>query len=273
MSFYPPNTMNQKTIQYINGLSDEFMDFNQPLKHLFRQALYNSGRNLVSIYMQFALRLDIVHRAPLPEGPIILAPNHPTTTDPFYLLTLLNKPMSILVTAGAFDVPIFGYYLQVAGHVPAVRGSGGATVDAVTRVIEFGRSAVIFPEGALSPLDGSFAVPHSGLARVALRTGAPVIPVGIGIDRDRIQITRTKTKMGPVTGHLYPAGPYAITGGYPIYLKGNPADREIVKSASAQVMSQIKNLTIESNKRLGQCSPRVNSGVSARMETLPQAAR
>jgi len=121
-------------------------------KAFYGKALYRMGRSFVAAYMRLMLDVDIRRHAPLSERPKILVANHPTTTDPLYIMTLLSEPVSFLVTAAVFDVPGVGAYLRATGHVPAVRGSGGATVEAVTRQIEAGRSVAIFPEGSLSPL-------------------------------------------------------------------------------------------------------------------------
>ena len=105
-----------------------------PSKHARHgKALYSVGRALVATYMRLMLDVDVQWHAPLPHGPKILAANHPTTADPFTSLTLLPEPVSGLVTAGAFDVPLLGVCLRATGHVPAIRGSGGATVEAVAR--------------------------------------------------------------------------------------------------------------------------------------------
>jgi 1-acyl-sn-glycerol-3-phosphate acyltransferase len=196
------------------------------------------------------LDVDIQWHAPLPEGPKILAANHPTTTDPLYILTLLPEPVSVLITAASFDVPGVGAYLRATGHMPAVRSSGGATVDAMVRQVEAGRSVTIFPEGTLSPLAGGFHWPHSGVARVALRTGAPVIPVGIGLQRDRIRVTEAKVDGDKATGHFYPSGPYAITVGQPLTFEGDVRDREWVRAVAGQIMNHICSLARESERRI-----------------------
>jgi 1-acyl-sn-glycerol-3-phosphate acyltransferase len=219
-------------------------------KALLERLLYTAGRTFVAAFMRLTLDMDVLRHAPLPEGPKILAANHPTTTDPFYLLTLLPEPVSVLVTEDAFDVPCFGPYLRATNHVPAVGGSGGATVKAVVRQIESGRSVAIFPEGALSPLDGSFHQPHSGVARVALRTGAPVISVGIGLHREHIHVMEIDTAGRKTTGHLYFSGPYAMTMGRPLYFRGDVWDRERVRGVAAQIMSQIRDLAYESQMRV-----------------------
>jgi 1-acyl-sn-glycerol-3-phosphate acyltransferase len=222
------------------------------------RGFYRLGRSVVDLYARAMLKMDIQWRAPLPDGPKILAANHPTTTDPFYILTLLSEPVSVLVTAAAFDVPGFGDYLRATGHVPAVRGSGGATVEA-------GRSVAIFPEGALSPLAGGFHRPHSGVARVTLRTGAPVIPVGIGLQRERIRVTKTDVDGDTVIGHLYTSGPYAMTVGRPLTFKGDVQDREHVHAVAGHIMHHIHSLARESEGRIERAQ-------AAEAGTLPTTA-
>lgn len=214
------------------------------------KALYWMGRFFLDAYMRVNLDVDVLRHVPLPAGPMILAANHPTTMDPFYILTLLPEPVSVLVTTAAFDVPGFGSYLRATGHVPAVRGSGGATVDAIARQIEAGRTVAIFPEGALSPQGGGFHQPHSGVARVALRTGVPVIPIGIGVQRDRIRVTETHKDGENVIAHLYSSGPYAMTVGRPLTFHGDVRDDERVHTVAGHIMNQIRNLATESDLRI-----------------------
>jgi 1-acyl-sn-glycerol-3-phosphate acyltransferase len=217
---------------------------------LSRRALYEIGHSLMSAYTTLMLDMDIRWHAPMPNGPKILAPNHPTTTDPLYLVALLPEPVSFLITAALFTLPVVGGYLRAAGHVPAVRGSGGATVDAMVRQVEAGRSVAIFPEGALSPLAGGFHRPHSGAARVALRTGAPVIPIGIGLQRERIRVAEATVDGEKSVGHFYTSGPYAITVGRPLTFTGDVGDHERVRAVSDQIMHQIQDLARESDRRI-----------------------
>jgi len=232
---------------------------------LFEKALYETGRSLMVAYTRLMLDVDIQWRAALLEGPKILAPNHPTTTDPLYLLALLSEPASFVITAAAFDIPGVGAYLRSTGHVPAIRGSGGATVNAIANQVEAGRNVVIFPEGALSPLAGGFHRPHSGVARVALRTGAPVIPVGIGLQRDRIRVTEARVDGDTATGLFYPSGPYAMTLGRPLYFGGDARDRERTRAVAGHIMNHIRNLVHESQDR-------IDRSQAAETVTLPAPA-
>ena len=71
------------------------------------QVFYQAGHKLIEWYTRQILRMDVHYKHNLPEGPYILAANHPTTVDPFYLLALEPQKMSILVTQMAFNVPVF----------------------------------------------------------------------------------------------------------------------------------------------------------------------
>jgi 1-acyl-sn-glycerol-3-phosphate acyltransferase len=226
------------------------------------KGLYWFGRFAVSLHTRLMLRTDVHWHAPLPDGPKILAANHPTTTDPFYILTLVPDQVSVLVTEAAFGVSGFGCYLQRSGHVPAARNSGGATVKALQRKIEAGRTVAIFPEGALSPLEGGLHQPHTGAARLALITGAPVIPVGIGLQPQRIRFS--KAEVDGEVAHLYLRGPYAMTVGQPLHFRGNVEDREYVRSVSEQIMQRIISLA-------GESAQRVRAPIPAETELLPNS--
>jgi 1-acyl-sn-glycerol-3-phosphate acyltransferase len=202
--------------------------------------------------------MDVQWRGSLPEGPKILAANHPTTTDPFFILTLLQEQTSVLVTGGVFEIPVFGEYLRRAGHVPVLRGSGGATIREATELLKSGRTVAIFPEGALSPLEGGigFHRPHSGVARLALASGAPVIPVGIGLQQEGIRTFAVEMEGGPDEARLYTGGQYALTVGKPMWFEGNVDNWEYVRLVSERVMQRIVSLSRQSALRI-QPSPAI----------------
>jgi 1-acyl-sn-glycerol-3-phosphate acyltransferase len=211
----------------------------------WERTLYWLGRSVIDLYTFSMLAMDIQWLAPLPEGAKILAANHPTTTDPFFILALIPEQMSVMVTRSAFEVPVFGSYLQQAGHVPVVRGSGGTSVHAAVRLLKAGRTVAIFPEGALSPLEGGigFHQPHTGVARLALSSGAPVVPVGIGLDRAGIRHRLVEVGGKPEEARFYLCGPYALTVGEPMWFKGRVEDRDYVRSVSERIMQRIVQLS------------------------------
>lgn len=230
------------------------------------KALYGWGRSMVNLYAQAMLKTDMRWHAPLPGGPKIIAANHPTTTDPFLILTLASEQISVLVTGGAFNVPVFGAYLRRAGHVPVIRNGGGATVQAAIKLLEAGRTVAIFPEGALSPLERGigFHQPHTGVARLALSTGAPVIPVGIGLQYERIRFVETEVDGKTEFGRFYLRGLYNMTVGEPMRFEGNVDDRENVRSVSERIMQRIIHLSQESIQRI-----EASQAATARLQTDP----
>ena len=90
-------------------------------------------------------------------------------------------------TPGIGDTHVLGRYLRAAGHIPVITGNGRAAFEEAKRLLGAGQTVTIFPEGSISPLEGGFYPARTGVARLALSTGAPVIPVGIHLDRERIQ--------------------------------------------------------------------------------------
>ena len=99
---------------------------------------------------------------------------------------LIGEPMSILITESCFKLPGLGAFLRAARARARETDSGKATLAEGIRLLQAGRTVGIFPEGVLSPLAqldrGGCYPPHTGVARLALATGAPVIPIGISLD-------------------------------------------------------------------------------------------
>jgi 1-acyl-sn-glycerol-3-phosphate acyltransferase len=211
---------------------------------------YKLGRQIICIYAQFLLNMDIFWEAHLPPGPKLIVANHPSTTDPFYLLTLFPQPLSILIIEHAFHAPIFGKILHHSGHIPVETENRRAAFDAAHTQLSKGRSIAIFPEGDLSPRQGGSLPAHSGAARLALLTGVPVIPIGIYFRRERAHRLVSKFGERSETGYWYLRGPYAITIGKPMQFDGNVEDRPYVKSISEKIMDAINTLASLSQKRM-----------------------
>ena len=209
-----------------------------------------SGRMMARLYASMLLKMDVQWRAPLPAGPKIIAVNHPTTTDPFLMMGWASEPLHILITEMCFKMPALGRFLRQAGHVPVADGNGRAALEQAVKLLQAGRSVAIFPEGALSPLEGGVCPAHTGVARLALITGAPVIPVGICLRRENIYFRKTTVDGKTEIARWYLHGPYAVTVGEPIRFKGSVEDRELVRSVSQHIMQRISLLARESAQRI-----------------------
>lgn len=211
---------------------------------------YWAGVKAMNLFAGANLQMDVVRCAPLPPGPKILAANHPTTIDPFLMLTLLPEQISILVTGGVFNVPLIGSCIRRGGHVPVVRGEGREAYERAKRLLESGRSIGIFPEGALSVLNRAQARSRTGAAHLSMSTGAPVIPLGISLDQKRIRYINLPENGRSIEARYYARGPYAITIGKPLYFHGDVDDRELVNSTTERIMQCITQLSLESADRI-----------------------
>jgi 1-acyl-sn-glycerol-3-phosphate acyltransferase len=224
------------------------------------------GRLAARLYGNALLKMDVQRRAPLPRGAKIIAPNHPATTDPFMMMGLVHEPISILITEMCFKVPVLGRYLRAAGHVPVIDGHGRAAFEEATKLLKAGRTVVIFPEGALSPLEGGLCPPHTGVARLALLTGAPVVPVGVHLQRQGITFRETTVDGKTELARFYLHGPYAVTIGEPVRFEGNVEDREVVRAISQRIMQRIGQLAqqsayrVRSKARTTRTAPRLAAG-------------
>jgi 1-acyl-sn-glycerol-3-phosphate acyltransferase len=214
------------------------------------EVLYHLGRFMVRLCAPFLFRLDVSCQTPLPRGPKIIAPNHPSTTDPFLITGLIPEPTSILIDDRLFKVPVFGRYLTQVSHVPVDQSKGRKAFEAARQLLGDGRNVAIFPEGSVSPLEGGFHQPRTGMARLALLTGAPVIPIGIYLDRERVRVVESRYSGISATGRWYLSGPYAMTVGEPVYLNGDVKDREYVRVASERIMQHIAWLAYQSALRV-----------------------
>jgi 1-acyl-sn-glycerol-3-phosphate acyltransferase len=217
---------------------------------MLNQILYTLGRPVVNFYAAAMFEMDVVWEETLSAGPKIIAPNHPSTTDPFLITGLIAEPTSILIDDRLFKVPVFGRYLHLTGHVPVVNGNGREAFETAMRLLEAGRSIAIFPEGAVSPLEGGLHRPRTGVARLALSTGVPIIPIGIHLQRDRIHVIESTYSGISATGTWYLRGPYAMTVGKPMTFVGDVEDREYVQMVSERVIRRIAHLAQQSAHRL-----------------------
>ncbi len=117
------------------------------------------------------------------QGGVIIVANHLSHFDPLTLCHIIYKAgrwPSFLAKDSLFSIPVFGRYLNKVGQIPVSRGTSDAAkaLDAAVKALERGESLIIYPEGSttkepdLWPMRGK-----TGIARLWLRTGVPVIPV------------------------------------------------------------------------------------------------
>ncbi|MBW3607951.1 MAG: 1-acyl-sn-glycerol-3-phosphate acyltransferase [Actinobacteria bacterium] len=113
------------------------------------------------------------------EGPMIIAANHRSFMDPWVIGMMLRRPVYYVAKTELFHHPVAAWLLSSLGAFPVDRGGGDRdAMDAARRILERGDVVVIFPEGTRTR-PGALGSPKRGVGRLALQTGAPVVPVAL----------------------------------------------------------------------------------------------
>jgi 1-acyl-sn-glycerol-3-phosphate acyltransferase len=147
----------------------------------FLTALTAGGRVFGSI-MGRVKATGAIDRIPR-DGPVILAANHASNLDAVvigsWLIPTLGRRIHWLGKKELFAWPIIGWTATNGGVHPVDRGA--ADIEAfrlASRILDEGQILFVFPEGTRSP-DGALQHARDGIAVLALRSGAPIVPVGI----------------------------------------------------------------------------------------------
>jgi 1-acyl-sn-glycerol-3-phosphate acyltransferase len=259
----------QQSLVYFTEIIKNYVDAGR----MARKSWYFLGRQVVKSYASLVFVPDIVYHAPIPPGPKILVVNHPCTVDPFMLTLLVPDQVSTLILDTLFKVPVIGQSLRFSEQIRVDSENGKPAMEKALKYVREGRTLGLFPEGAISPIEGGYQRPHSGAARLALASGAMVIPVGIHLDSRYIRLAYTKVKGKSELGTWYTHGPYAMTVGKPVVFSGDPDDRQMVAGVTAQIMQMIAEMDQESAQRIlhAQLNPvprRVEPSVIIRMIAL-----
>ncbi|WP_438488440.1 lysophospholipid acyltransferase family protein [Streptomyces sp. S186] len=179
------------------------------------------------------------------EGPAILASNHLSFSDSFFLPAVLDRKVTFIAKAEYFTSPgvkgkLTAAFFKGVGQLPVdrsgARGAGEAAIRSGIEVLERGELFGIYPEGTRSPDGRLYRGKPGGLARVALATGAPVIPVAM-IDTEKVQ------PPGKVLPKMVRPG---IRIGKPLDFsryQGMEGDRYILRSITDEVMYEIMKLS------------------------------
>ena len=132
--------------------------------------------------LRFCFRVRVQGREHVPgSGPVILVSNHVSFCDSIFLPLVLRRRVTFVAKAEYFEDRKTAWFFRAVGQIPVKRGGGPASLralDAAAEVLERGGVFGIYPEGTRSP-DGRLYKGHTGVARLALQTGAPVVAVAM----------------------------------------------------------------------------------------------
>jgi len=173
-------------------------------------------------------------------GPVIIASNHLSFSDSIFMPLVVPRKVTFLAKSEYFTSPGPKGLLKkltfiALGQVPVDRSGGRrseAALIAGLKVLAEGKCLGIYPEGTRSP-DGRLYKGRTGIARLAIESGAPIIPVAM-FNTEKIQPT------GSVVPKVMRV---AMIFGEPMYFEGDPTDLSYLRDVTDKIMSTIQDLS------------------------------
>jgi 1-acyl-sn-glycerol-3-phosphate acyltransferase len=177
-------------------------------------------------------------------GPVIIAPNHMSYadwgTDALFFHSAHRYP-TFLIKASAFKVPFIGKMLYGCGQIPVNRGAADAALSLkqAEAALKEGAAVIIYPEGTATRDPGLWPmVAKTGVARLAIATGAPVIPVARWGTQNVLPYGSTKPK-------VWPRQTVRTVAGKPVDLSewaGKHTSARALRAATDAIMAEVTAL-------------------------------
>jgi 1-acyl-sn-glycerol-3-phosphate acyltransferase len=201
--------------------------------------LYSVGKATLAPVLRLAWRPKVGGLDNIPrEGGVILAANHLSVVDSIVVPIVCPRPVYYLAKDEYFRHRLLGPLLTGLNNIPVNRGVGREAllaIDAAVPVLKAGKVLGIHPEGTRSP-DGKLHRGRPGTVKLALDTGAAIVPVGL-IGTDRIH---------PIGARMPKLARCEVVFGEPLDL--SPYEREtanskLLREVTATLMHRIAELT------------------------------
>jgi 1-acyl-sn-glycerol-3-phosphate acyltransferase len=209
-----------------------------------RDVLYRALELTLAPALRAVYRPEVTGAEHVPStGPVIVAANHQSFADEFFVPLAARRQVFYFAKAEYFTSPglrgrAMAAFFQGMGQVPVARSdtrSAAAVIDIGVEVLGEGKALGIFPEGTRSP-DGSLYKFRTGVARLALRSGVPVVPVGVVGTRE----------VQPPDSRFWHRAPVAVHFGAPLEF-GHLADQErrsrVLREVTETVRTAIQALS------------------------------
>ena len=202
--------------------------------------LYPAARAVLSPLFRTLWKVQVegLERVPA-DGGAIFCPNHTSVIDSFFLPLVLPRRIMFVGKAEYLDDWKTRHLFPALGMIPIDRSGGSASeraLNTAARVLEAGQFFGIYPEGTRAR-DGRLHRGHTGPARLALRTGTPIVPVGI---------VGTREVQPPDAKLPKPFKRVTIRFGRPVAVdryRDRADDRLVLRQIIDEVMFEIRELT------------------------------
>lgn len=186
----------------------------------------------------FRIRVEGTEHLPR-HGPVIVASNHLSFLDSIFIPLVIRRRVTFVAKAEYFDSWKTRWFFSAVGQIPVRREGGNAGERALASALDVLRDGGVFgiyPEGTRSR-DGYLHRGHTGVARLALRSGAPIVPVGLVGTRDVQPPDRTLPRFFQ---------PITVRFGRPVdatRFAGRENDRMVLRQITDELMFEIRFLS------------------------------
>lgn len=200
------------------------------------EALRTLARWLFALYHD--IRVHGAEHVP-PEGAVIIAANHPTYLDPAFLMVGLRRPVRFMAWEKPFRLPLLGWLMRAYGSIPVnMKKPGRASFEAAVKVLRAGEAFGIFPEGGRTKSLDAMNPFKSGVARLAMMTGAPIVPATIVGGRRVWRRGDLLPKPGPITVYFHP--PLKVAASERLrWRRDKTLEREVVSDLIARIHKKL----------------------------------
>jgi len=208
---------------------------------VFNNLPYGALRAFLTPFLMLAFRPKVRGLRNVPaKGPVIIASNHLSFSDSIFMPLVVPRKVTFLAKSEYFTSPgLKGFIKKLTfialGQVPIDRSGGKRSEAALLtglRLLGQGHCLGIYPEGTRSP-DGRLYKGRTGIARMAIESGVPVVPVAM-FNTAEIQ----------PTGQVVPkVRRVEMVFGEPIYFTGDSTDQGVLRAATNQLMDKIAQLS------------------------------
>lgn len=177
-------------------------------------------------------RVQVRGREHVPaSGPAIVVANHESQTDPFFLGTAVARPLCFVAKEELWRLGPVGRAMDALGAIPLRRGRGDhAALGAAEERLADGALVVLFPQGTTIPRGERPWL--RGAARLALRTGVPILPVAL-VNTERV-LRPARPKVGLPT--------VLVLIGEPIPVEAGEATIRAARELTAEVRAAVEDL-------------------------------
>lgn len=201
------------------------------------EGFYKASKLVIAPVLRGTWRFKVTGRENFPEGGAIVASNHLSYLDSYFIPAVAPKQVFFVSKAEHFDNRFQRWFFEQWGVIPLNRGAGdNEAFDRSLQVLREGKYLGLHPEGTRS-VDGKLHRGRTGVARLALKARVPVVPVGI-VGTDKI------LPKGKSVPSLIPR--CEIHVGEPLTFEefyGEEDDRKVTRELTDRVMMAIKDLS------------------------------